>query len=100
MAELFTLSSTVERDPAIEEWLDRQPSEMGSIARKWLVQMRGCGDDVREVMHDGCPVACVHDAPFGYVNIFTAHITSASSLAPCCRTPRDCWRELANACGT
>ena len=74
MAELFTLSSTVERDPAIEEWLDRQPSEMGSSARKWLVQMRGCGDDVREVMHDGCPVACVHDAPFGYVNIFTAHM--------------------------
>ena len=24
-------------------------------------------------MHDGCPVACVGDAPFGYVNTFTAH---------------------------
>lgn len=72
MAELFRLSRTVERDPAIDAWLDRQPPEMGSIARKWLAQMRGCGDDVREVMHDGCPVACVQDAPFGYVNIFTA----------------------------
>ena len=74
MAELFRLSRTVERDPAIDAWLDRQPLEMGSIARKWLAQMRGCGDDVREVMHDGCPVACVQDAPFGYVNIFTAHM--------------------------
>ena len=25
-------------------------------------------------MHDGCPVACVGDAPFGYVNAFKAHV--------------------------
>jgi hypothetical protein len=25
-------------------------------------------------MHDGCPVACLGDAPFGYVNVFTAHV--------------------------
>ena len=36
--------------------------------------MRECGDDVRELMHDGCPVACVGDAPFGYVNVFKAHV--------------------------
>ena len=36
--------------------------------------MRECGDDVRELMHDGCPVACVADAAFGYVNVFTAHV--------------------------
>ena len=36
--------------------------------------MRRCGDDVRELMHDGCPVACVEDAPFGYVNTFKSHI--------------------------
>jgi hypothetical protein len=35
--------------------------------------MRGCGADVREVFHDGCPVACVADAPFGYVNAFKAY---------------------------
>src|SRR5262245_18745651 len=33
-----------------------------------------CGADVRELMHDGCPVACVDNAPFGYVNVFTAHV--------------------------
>lgn len=36
--------------------------------------MRECGTDVRELMHDGCPVACVEDAPFAYVNVFTAHV--------------------------
>jgi hypothetical protein len=36
--------------------------------------MRDCGADVRELMHDGCPVACVEDAPFGYVNAFQAHV--------------------------
>ena len=36
--------------------------------------MRRCGDDVRELMHDGCPVACVEDAPFAYVNVFRSHV--------------------------
>ena len=25
-------------------------------------------------MHDGCPVACLGDAPFGYVNVFHSHV--------------------------
>ena len=41
--------------------------------RPWFERMRGCGDDVRELFHDGCPVACVGDAPFGHVNAFKAH---------------------------
>jgi hypothetical protein len=36
--------------------------------------MRGCGDEVRELLHDGCPVACLGDAPFAYVNVFTSHV--------------------------
>jgi hypothetical protein len=36
--------------------------------------MRQCGGDVRELMHDGCPVACVEDAAFGYVNLFKSHV--------------------------
>jgi len=26
------------------------------------------------LLHDGCPVACFGDAPFGYVNVFTSHV--------------------------
>jgi hypothetical protein len=48
--------------------------ELGSVAQQWFDVMRETGDDVRELMHDGCPVACVGDAPFGYVNAFTAHV--------------------------
>jgi hypothetical protein len=36
--------------------------------------MRKCGDGVRELLHDGHPVACLGDVPFGYVNVFTSHV--------------------------
>lgn len=62
------------RDPAIDAWLAEQTPELSAIATRWFAQMRECGEDVRELMHDGCPVACVGDAPFGYVNVFKAHI--------------------------
>ena len=29
---------------------------------------------VRELLHDGCPTACLGDAPFAYVNVFTSHV--------------------------
>jgi hypothetical protein len=48
--------------------------ELGVIAHQWFEVMRKCGDEVREVLHDGCPVACLGDAPFGYVNVFTSHV--------------------------
>ncbi len=64
----------IERDPAIDDWLDRQPTEFRPIARKWYGMMRACGDDIRELMHDGAPTACVQDAAFGYVNVFREHM--------------------------
>jgi hypothetical protein len=48
--------------------------ELGKIARQWFEVMRKCGDEVRELLHDGCPVACLGDAPFSYVNVFTSHV--------------------------
>ena len=48
--------------------------ELGAIAHQWFEAMRKCGDEVRELMHDGCPVACLGDAPFGYFNVFSAHV--------------------------
>ena len=74
MNGLFWLTGAVEREPAIDVWLDEQDPELGAIARTWFARMRSCGQDVRELMHDGCPVACVGDAPFGYVNVFRAHV--------------------------
>ena len=48
--------------------------ELGEIARKWFEVMRSCGDDVRELLHDGHPTACVDDAAFAYANAFRAHV--------------------------
>ena len=73
MDKLFQLSLGGRRDPAVEAWLARQPGELGAIARTWFSRMRACGLDVLEMMHDGCPVVCVKDVPFAYVNVFKAH---------------------------
>ena len=72
--ELLRFNGAQERDPAIDAWMAAQGSELGAIAREWFEAMRRCGDEVRELLHDGCPVACLGDAPFGYVNVFTAHV--------------------------
>jgi len=47
---------------------------LGAIAQRWFEVMRGCGDDVQELLHDGHPTACVGDAAFGYVNAFKGHV--------------------------
>jgi len=62
------------RDPAIDAWMDHRPDVLGAIAREWFEVLRGCGDDVRELLHDGHPTACVGDAAFAYVDAFTAHV--------------------------
>jgi hypothetical protein len=72
--ELLRFNGTVARDPAIDAWLNEHTGELGAIARHWFGLMRKCGDEVREILHDGCPVACLGDAPFGYVNVFTSHV--------------------------
>jgi hypothetical protein len=88
MSQLFRLFGAARRDPDVEAWL-AGPVRLGreidalipepadglrALARTWFDEMRACGPDVREVMHDGCPTACVEDAAFGYVNVFKAHV--------------------------
>jgi hypothetical protein len=72
--ELLRFNGAVERDPAIDAWMKEHAGDLGAIAHRWFEAMRNCGDEVRELLHDGCPVACLGDAPFGYVNVFTAHV--------------------------
>jgi hypothetical protein len=54
--------------------MQEHAGELGEIAKRWFEVMRACGDDVRELIHDGHPTACVGEAAFGYVNAFTAHV--------------------------
>ena len=72
--ELFRLNGAVERDPAIDAWMKEHAGELGTIARQWFEVIRKCGDEVRELLHDGCPTACLGDAAFAYVNVFSSHV--------------------------
>lgn len=73
MNELLRFPSAMRRDPRIEAWFSGFTDPLRLTVRPWFERMRGCGADVRELLHDGCPVACVGDAPFAYVNAFTSH---------------------------
>ena len=72
--QLLRFTGPVRRDPAIESWLNSQPAALSAIARQWFTALRACGRDVRELLHDGHPTACVDDAGFAYVNAFKSHV--------------------------
>jgi hypothetical protein len=73
-SDFLRFNGAMVRDPAIDAWMRDHPGPLGEIAREWFEVMRQCGDEVRELLHDGCPVACLGDAPFGYVNVYTSHM--------------------------
>lgn len=73
MSELFRFSGAVERDPAIEAWFDAPDHELRRMVQPWFERIRACGPDVRELVHDRHPMACVGDAAFAYVDAFSAH---------------------------
>ena len=72
--ELLRFNGAVERAPAIDAWMREYRGELGALAHHWFGVMRKCGDEVRELLHDGCPVVCLGDAPFGCVNVFTSYV--------------------------
>src|SRR5262245_27788102 len=74
MNQLMRFPTAAKRDFAIEFWMHEHSGELGAIAQQWFEVMRNCGDDVRELLHDDAPTACVGDAAFGYVNAFKDHV--------------------------
>jgi hypothetical protein len=74
MNRLMRFPSSVKRDPSIEAWMNGHRGELGALAQYWFEVIRDCGEDVRELLHDGHPTACVNDAAFTYVNAFNAHV--------------------------
>jgi len=73
MSGLFRLDGAVERDPGIEAWFAAPNHEMRRLAQPWFERLRGCGADVRELIADGRPTACVGDAAFAYVDAYSGH---------------------------
>lgn len=74
MTGLFLFPEAVRRDPQVDAWMRDQPDALGAIAQAWFDVMRGCGKDVRELVHDDHPTACVGEAAFAYVDAFSAHV--------------------------
>jgi hypothetical protein len=72
--EFLRFDGATLRDPAIDAWMKDHAGELGAMAQQWFEVMRKCGDEVRELLHDGHPTACLGDAPFGYVNVFASHV--------------------------
>ena len=66
--------AVVTYDPAVDRWFEEQHPDLGLLARAWFDRMRGLGGDIREVLHDGHPTACIGDAALSYVNAFTHHV--------------------------
>lgn len=62
-------------DPALHSWLARQAGPLGALAQHWFSVIRACGDDVRETWHDGNANACVGDAPFAYIGVYSGHVS-------------------------
>ena len=74
MSNFLRFNGAIKHQPLIDDWFDAQRPELAVIAREWFSRMRACGEDVTELLHDGHPTACVEDAAFAYVNVFTSHV--------------------------
>jgi hypothetical protein len=75
MNTLLRFPRAVSRAPDVDAWFSKADDELRRFARPWFERMRSCGPDVRELLNDGHPIACVEDAGFGYVNAFAAHVS-------------------------
>jgi hypothetical protein len=73
MDPLLRFDGAVRCDGKVEAWFTSAGDPLRLLVRPWFERMRDCGRDVRELVHDGCPVACVRDAAFAYVNAFRSH---------------------------
>lgn len=74
MSRLFHLSGGEVRHPEVERWFRAHDDALGAIALRWFDVARACGEDVRELLHDGQPTACVGEAAFCYVDAHAAHV--------------------------
>jgi hypothetical protein len=74
MSDLMRFPGAARRDPRIDEWFAAPNLELRRAAQPWFKVLRACGHDVRELLHDGHPTACVEDAAFAYVDALSAHV--------------------------
>ncbi|MBU1175881.1 MAG: DUF1801 domain-containing protein [Alphaproteobacteria bacterium] len=72
---LFRFSDARRRHPEVEAFFAVVADPMRVMAEPWFERLRAAGSDIREVMHDGNPTACVEDAAFAYVGAYRNHVS-------------------------
>ena len=72
MSALFRFAGAVRRHAEVETWF-LADDPLRRLVEPWFERLRASGDDVRELLHDGHPTACVEDAAFAHVDAFSAH---------------------------
>ena len=98
MNDLLRFPSAVRRDPRIEAWFSDFADPLRLMTRTWFERMRDCGADVRELLHDGCPVAAWGTRRLDMSTRSRLMRMSASSMAQCSRIPPACSKARASAC--
>ena len=74
MDALFRFPDAIRHSLEFERWFLTQPPGLGDRAERWFNRLRACGPDVRELLHDGWPTACVEDAAFAYTSVHATHV--------------------------
>ena len=67
--------AAVKHEPAIDAWLQAQRDDLRPFVQTWFTALRRCGEDIRELMHDGWPTACVETAAFAHVAAYQNHVS-------------------------
>ncbi len=76
MDALFRFAAATLDRAAVDAWFASQAPGLGERAARVFGWMRACGPDVRELIHDGWPNACIQDAAFAYVSVHAAHVNA------------------------
>lgn len=74
MSKFLRFNGATQDRTEVDAWFAARDPGLADLARTWFAEMRACGPDVTELLHDGHPTVCVGDAAFGYVGVFTAHV--------------------------
>lgn len=72
MDALFRFPTARRGDPAVAAWFAHGDALRG-LVEPWFERLRGCGADIRELIHDGRPTICAQDAAFAYVDAHAEH---------------------------
>ncbi len=72
MDALFRFPAARKRDPGVETWIGHSDALRG-LVEPWLLRLRDCGPDIRELIHDGRPTICAGEAAFAYVDSYAGH---------------------------